>query len=43
MGRYLDLIGAAEAASSPPTGYGINGKNGINRDGGIFPFFPFIP
>jgi hypothetical protein len=41
MGRYLDLIAAAEAASSPPGGYGINGENGINRDGGIIPFIPY--
>lgn len=41
MGRYLDLIAATEGASSPLTGYGINGKNGINRDGGIIPFIPY--
>src|SRR5438477_3318760 len=38
MGRYLDLIAAAEAASSPQTG---NGINGINRDAGIIPFIPY--
>lgn len=41
MGRYLDLIAATEAASSPPTGNGTNGKNGKNRDGGIIPFIPY--
>jgi hypothetical protein len=38
MGRYLDLIAAPGAGSSPPVG---NGINGINRDGGIIPFIPY--
>jgi hypothetical protein len=41
MGRYLDLIAAADAASSPLMGNGINGKNGINRDSGIIPLIQY--